>query len=185
MMVITKQQKIVLGVLFAIIVLAAVTTVYVLYQKKHAIREETIAVFSNQPGEAPYSDLLGNPVSLEQYLGRILVVASWASWSPFSQADLLMLNELSQKYSEEQVVFMAINRKETKEQAARYTSTLPPLPGLVVVLDPRDNFYTAVGGYAMPEVVIYNQQGEILVHERGIASRDIIEKTLDELLAVE
>lgn len=184
-MVLTKQYKIVLGVLGAVIIVAAAVTAFVLYQKKHAVSEETIAVFSNQPGEAPYTDLLGNPVALTQYLGRVLVVASWASWSPFSEADLKMLNELSDTYSDEQVVFMVINRKETKEQAARYVATLPPLPGLVMVLDPRDNFYSSIDGYAMPEVVIYNTQGEIVVHERGVASREIIETKLRELLAVE
>jgi len=48
------------------------------------------------------------------------VVATWASWSPFSTADLNTLSELSSEFSDEEVVFMAINRKESKEQAARF-----------------------------------------------------------------
>jgi len=184
-MVLTKQQKIVLGILGGIILIAAAVVAFWLYQKQYAVLPETVAVFSNEPGEAPYTDLLGNPVSLPQYLGQVLVVVSWASWSPFSQADLLMLQELSDQYPQEQVVFMAINRKETKEQAARYLSTLPALEGIIVVLDPRDNFYTAVGGYAMPEVVIYTPQGEVAAHERGVAGRDSIEKTVSKLLSGE
>jgi thiol-disulfide isomerase/thioredoxin len=184
-MVLSKQHKLFISTLGAVLLVAAIITALVLYQKQHAVLEETVAVFSNQPGQAPYTDLAGNPVSLEEYLGRVLVVASWASWSPFSEADLSMLKELSKKYSNEEVVFMAINRKETKEQAGRYLSTLDPLDGLIVVLDPRDNFYLAVEGYAMPEVVIYNERGEIVVHERGTASRDIIEKTVDELISGE
>lgn len=174
-----KKTLIALAIL---LVIALGITTYIVYQNKNAVLEETIEVFSNKPGESPYSDLLGNPVSLEQYLGKVLVVVSWASWSPFSQNDLTMLVELASEYSRDDVIFMAINRKETKEQAARYVQTIPSLEGLVVVLDPRDAFYSAVGGYAMPEVVIYNKRGEIVQHSRGVAQKSEIKTTLETLL---
>jgi thiol-disulfide isomerase/thioredoxin len=177
-----KSNLLTLIVLIALLLVAAGATFWYLYQKNHAVLEETTAIFANNPGEAPYSDLLGNEVSLEQHLGKILVVVSWASWSPFSQADLLMLSEMASKYPPEKVVFMAINRKETKEQAARYLNTLPSLPNLVLVLDPRDHFYGAVAGYAMPEAIIYNERGEVEEHFRGVAPKTDIENTLNGLL---
>lgn len=178
-----KSHKLVLGGLTAVALVAAVGTAYVVYDKKHGIVEEAVSVFSNAPGEAPYSDMLGNAVSLDSYLGKVLVVATWASWSPFSATDLQMLDSLADEIANEEVVFMAINRKETKEQAARFTATQPEFNNLVMVLDPRDHFYTAVGGYAMPEVVVYNRRGEVVLHERGVANRDTIQSAIAQQLS--
>lgn len=174
-----KNHKLVLGGLTAAVVVAGAATGYVLYEKKHGIVDEAVSVFSNAPGEAPYSDLLGNPVSLDTHLGKVLVVTTWASWSPFSATDLNMLNNLASQYDQSQVVFMAINRKETKEQADRFVSTQPTFQNLLMVLDPRDHFYGAVDGYAMPEVVIYNRRGEVVLHERGVANEAVIKAQVD------
>ena len=178
-----KSHKFVLFGLIGTVVLAGVGTAYFLYQKNHSVKEETISIFSNVEGEAPYSDLLGNPVSLNVHLGKVLVVATWASWSPFSAGDLKMLNDLATELNNDGVVFMAINRKETKEQAARFLSTQPNFERLLLVLDPRDHFYSSVEGYAMPEVVIYNNLGEVVLHERGVANKDNIAASINDALS--
>jgi thiol-disulfide isomerase/thioredoxin len=177
-----KNHKLVLGGLGATLVIASATAGYVLFEKKHGITDEAVSVFSNVPGEAPYSDLLGNAVSLDTHLGKVLVVATWASWSPFSAPDLLMLNSLAGQYDRSQVIFMAINRQETKEQAARFMSTQTSFDNLLMVLDPRDHFYTSVGGYAMPEVVVYNRRGEVVLHERGVANETNIKTAVEQEL---
>lgn len=174
-----KNHKLVLGGLAAVLVVTGAVAGYIQYQKNYGITDEAVSVFSNVEGEAPYSDLLGNPVSLDTHLGKVLVVATWASWSPFSAPDLTMLNSLATQFDSNQVVFMAINRKETKEQAARFMATQPSFDNLLVVLDPRDHFYGAVGGYAMPEVVIYNERGEVVLHERGVANEAIIKAAVE------
>lgn len=175
----SSYHKKVLGGLFVVLILGAVVTYLFINRDSNQINEETVALFSNPEGEAPYTDLLGNPVSLEQYLGRTLVVATWASWSPFSTADLNTLSELSSEFPAEEVVFMAINRKETKEQASRFLQTLPNLTGVVMVLDPRDAFYLTVGGYAMPEVVVYNRKGGVVEHYRGVANKADIKAAVE------
>jgi len=178
----SSYHKKVLGTLILLLMLGSVATYFFINRDSGLINEETMALFSNPEGEAPYTDLLGNPVSLEQYLGKPLVVATWASWSPFSTADLTMMNELSADFSDKGVVFMAINRKETKEQAARFLETLPNIAGVVMVLDPRDAFYLTVGGYAMPEVVIYNSRAEVVEHYRGVTNKDDIKDVLERQL---
>ncbi len=180
----SKNHKIVIGVLVALLLVGAVATYLIIRSEKKEVLDETVALFSNEFGTLPYTDLNGNEVFLDQYLGKILVVATWASWSPFSQADLQTLSELSSEYSSEEVIFLAINRKETVEQAARYMNSIPKVDGVVLVLDPTDRYYGAVGGYAMPEAVIYNQRGEIVNHLRGMAAKADIKATIDTILSV-
>lgn len=167
----TKNQKIGAGVLCGILLFCAIVTYVVVSKDKNKIAEDTIALFSNESGTQPYTDLDGNEIFLNEYLGKVLVVATWASWSPFSQADLKTMSELSTEFSADEVVFLAINRKETKEQAMRYLSTIEAVTGVVMVLDPTDRFYAAVGGYAMPEVVVYDQLGAVKSHFRGVAPK--------------
>ncbi len=177
-----KSTIITLLILSFVLIASASVTFYLRYQDSHKILEETEAIFSIQPGEDPYTDLLGNPVVLSQYLGRVMVVTSWASWSPFTANDFQTLIEVSKKYSREEVAVLAINRKETKEQATRYVSTLPEISGILVVLDPSDTFYNAVGGYAMPETVIYNERGEVVQHFRGVTPLSDIVTAIDAII---
>lgn len=168
--------------LLLLIIIGAIVTFFVVRSDQNDIDDNAIAAFSNDPEQASYTDLNGNEISLEQYLGNILVVNSWASWSPFSATDLPILQKLAGEFNSDAVTFMGINRKETKEQAARFINTMPDLNNLVLVLDPRDHFYTSVGGYAMPEVVIYNQKGTIIEHFRGDANEEKIRETVTRLL---
>lgn len=176
-----SNTKVIVGLILIVCLLAA-ATVAVIKQDKNKVDEAAVTTFSNQPGEAAYTDLYGNEVNLEEYLGTILVVNTWASWSPYSASDLPLLAKLTQEFSPEQVTFLAINRKETKEQAARFLKTMPDLGNLLLVLDPRDHFYARVGGYAMPEVVIYNKQGQITNHFRGDANETKIKEAINQLL---
>jgi len=169
-------------VLVVFVCVLAVVTIFVTKQPNNQIDEGTLATFGNTPGEAYYTDLNGNEISLEQYLGNIIVVNSWASWSPFSVTDLPILTKLAHEFESNKVTFLAINRKETQEQATRFINTMPDLGGLLLVLDPRDHFYASVGGYAMPEVVIYNQRGEITNHFRGDANEGNIKDAINQLL---
>jgi thiol-disulfide isomerase/thioredoxin len=177
------HKKVLLG-LTVVIFAGAILTYLIVNRQANQINENTVALFSNPEGEEPYTDLLGNPISLERYLGQTLVVVTWASWSPFSTADFSMLTELSEEFKGKEVVLMAINRKESKEQAARFLETLPNINGVVMVLDPRDAFYLTVGGYAMPEVVIYNSKGEVVEHCRGVADKELIKTVVERELAL-
>lgn len=178
-----KNTLIPLAIILGLIIVFGLATYFIVGQNKKAVIDETRQIFTNQPGEAPYTDLAGNPISLDQYLGKILVVSSWASWSPFSQGELNMMAELAVQYKGQEIAFLAINRKETKEQAARYLQTFTAFEGVVMALDPRDYFYNAVGGYAMPEVLVYNKRGEIVNHFRGPAPKSEIVTSLDSLLS--
>ncbi len=174
-----KRALIALGIL--VVLMVAFTLIWK-YYKSTQINKETASLFTVESGEAPYTDIYGKPVNLEGYLGQPLVVATWASWSPFSEADIKLLSELSQEFN--QVAFMAINRKEPKDQAERYINSIGGAPGgVIIVLDPRDEFYAAIGGYAMPELVVYNKKGEIILHERGVTNKDKIKEVLTSLLS--
>ncbi len=127
----------------------------------------------------------GAVVNLDEYLGKkALYINTWASWSPLSKDELIALNEVASEYKDKNIVFIALNRKENKDQATRFLETLPKLDNLVVVIDSQDHFYTAVAGYAMPESILYDSNGNLFSHIRQPQNKEEIKAAANALLEV-
>jgi thiol-disulfide isomerase/thioredoxin len=134
-----------------------------------------------------FISLAGEPVTFTEHEGKIRVVTTWASWNPFSVADLQVVNDVAKEYAErsEPVVFLAINRKEPKEQAERFLASVPQLPYLQFVIDNTDSYYTATGGYAMPETILYSERGTLTAHVRGTVTHDQLRTLIEDAKKVQ
>lgn len=175
----SRQQIILLVSLCLLVIILTVVTFNFVKNKQQA---ETNVAAKLLATDIPYKDTLGNPVSLDGYLGQVMVVTTWASWSPFSTFDLPVYNKLAASYDDSAVIFLAINRAESKEQAERFLSTMDSLPNLVVILDEADNFYTASLGYAMPETIVFDKFGQVIAHFHGQVKAEVLASTIDEVL---
>lgn len=167
-----KSSLIVLVVIVSIAAVGALVTSHV----KETARRESSALAQIQQGETlPYTDFEGAAFDLEQYRGKVLVVNSWASWSPLSRDELTMLALLKQKYADILQV-VAINRMESKAVAEAFIAAIGKPEGVVFLLDPNDTFYLSIEGFAMPETVVYDTEGNKVVHRRGSLTREEIER---------
>lgn len=131
--------------------------------------------------EASYTDLDGNPIVLSSFKGKSLVINSWASWMPFSKDELESLNERKRLHGDS-VEVLAINRMEDREFIKSYLSTFNVGRDIIFLADPTDNFYRAIGGYAMPETVFYNKDGTLGAHKRGVLTNDELDQYLNNIL---
>lgn len=129
----------------------------------HAKASQDLAVSSSQV----YTDLQGNPFTFESFEGKVRVVNSWASWTPFSSNELKNFEKLATEYPEDKVVVIAINRKEPKEFAVAFLKTLQDFSHIEFAIDLTDSFYASVGGFAMPETVFYDARGNVTFHKHG------------------
>jgi len=181
-----RERSVTLGIMLLVICIAGSYMWHLQRVENELARQNTPAMqaFSSNESTADYTDLRGNPVSLEDYVGRVLIATSWASWSPQSKTSLQILSKVASSYSEEAVKIIAINRAEPKQTAEAYLNTIGSPGGVMLVLDPADRYYTSISGYAMPETVIYNQAGEIEHRIRGDLSQASIEARVTELLTV-
>ena len=124
--------------------------------------------------ESSYLDLDGNPVFLSSMKGKSLIVNSWASWMPFSKDELVILNELKKKYGDS-IQILAINRMEDRELVKSYLDIYGIEKNVTFLIDPTDNFYRAIDGYAMPETVFYASDGTLSMHKRGVLTVEELE----------
>jgi len=128
-------------------------------------------------------DYDGNEVVLHDYIGTPLVVNSWAAWCPFCKKELPDFAAV-QKEFEGEVVFIAINRKESLKKAKSYTDNAGVTDDMVFLLDSSDSFYKAIGGFSMPETIFVDTEGSISEVKRGVLTleetREKVEKLLSE-----
>ncbi len=128
-----------------------------------------------------YKDLSGHSFDLRTFDDKPLIVNAWASWSPFSKTELETLARLKREYADAFEV-IAINRKETPETIAAYLSQIGDTEGIIFLQDETDQFFSTVTGFAMPESVFYNRDGNIVVHVRGSMTEADMRANIDAIL---
>ncbi len=159
----TRSTVITVFVLLGIIGLAA----WFAFSGGGASDTETAQLPFVSPVDSPFTDIEGNPIDFSEFDNQVRVINSWASWCPFCVNELPDLDTLAAEYQSDNVVVIAINRKEPAKTVRNYLGTIPALSNVIVALDPTDSFYSSVGGFTMPETIFYNQAGEVVVHKRG------------------
>jgi len=126
-------------------------------------------------------DYSGNTVSLSDFLGKPLVINSWAAWCPFCVDELPDFAEVQQEFGD-RVVIIAIDRAEPISTAKKYTDDLGVTNDLVFLLDPTDSFYKSIGGFSMPETIFVDQEGNIRDHKRGPMDANEIRQKIQKIL---
>lgn len=178
-----KSARVTLIVISVIVVCTGVFT-YTLVSRKQAdeLNDAKRLLVPDSETVAPYTDLSGNETALDAHLGKVLIINNWASWSPMSVDELPMIERVVTDYKEDEVAVLAINRSETKEQVERFMRTLGEFDRVNFVLDPDDHYYETVGGFAMPETIIYNQSGQQVYQKRGRITEEELREHIDDAL---
>ncbi|MEX2515099.1 MAG: TlpA disulfide reductase family protein [Candidatus Paceibacterota bacterium] len=127
-------------------------------------------------------DYEGNERTLEEFHGQPLVINSWATWCPFCRAELPDFARLQQQYEAQDVVVMAIDRRESRERAEGYTDEIDVTDRMLFLLDDSDTFYQKIGGFSMPETIFVNAAGEIVVHKRGPMELDEMQEHVEKII---
>ena len=111
-------------------------------------------------------DYEGREVKLSDFRGKFVMVNTWASWCPFCLKELPDF-AVVQEEVKDKIVIIAINRGESEETAKKYSEAQGITEKFILLLDPSDSFYAAIGGFSMPETIFLNELGIIIFHKRG------------------
>ena len=123
----------------------------------------------------------GQLISSDALRGRVVVMATWATWCMPCGWELPEIDRAYRRYqTDPRVMFIALNRAETPDRAKRYLSKT----GIILPLAFEDSGF---GPGALPKLVILDQQGQTrFVHYGYDASEhvdDVVAKNVSELLA--
>ena len=180
----TKRTIVLLlcGFLFIVTLMSVVYYVFVSPTGWKAREDATLAQLASDD-VVSYVALDGSPVDLKSFDGGILIVTVWASWSPYTKADLVQLHALKNQYGD-RITIRAVNRKEPKETALAYLNTIGREEGIEYIIDETDHFYNALGGYAMPETFVFDRIGNISSHIRGALASGGLQAEIERLLTI-
>lgn len=174
-----RSHLLVLTGLATVLLLGAILTYVIINRPDPAEPSEASLVLESNEIQS-FTDLQGNPISLEQFEGKIRVVNVWASWSPLSADELRDMQRFAADYAGNDVVFIAINRKEHAALAQQYLDAHGIGGELVFVIDENDTFYASVGGYAMPETIVFDASGNKTRHIRGVLTYEDLAQIVED-----
>lgn len=179
-----RERVLTIGVMMLVVLAALAYTVQVVLNVKQTEEANNPATraLSSKEGEAPFTDMQGNAVALDTYVGDIIVANSWASWSPKSATELPRLVSIAEEFGDAEIVIIGVNRAEPRSTAERFLRSIGVSDEVKLVLDPDDRYYESIGGYAMPETLIYDRQGEIVFHQHGTVSAEVLRANIQKAL---
>jgi thiol-disulfide isomerase/thioredoxin len=117
--------------------------------------------------KSTYTDLSGDVFNFSDHSGKVQVVNSWATWCPFCVQELSDFETLATEYQDKNVVVIAVNRKEDVRKINSFLETVGVFSNTLFVIDKSDAYYTAIGGFTMPETIFYDSKGQVVFHKRG------------------
>jgi peroxiredoxin len=126
------------------------------------------------------SDLQGQPVSLADYRGQVVLVNNWATWCPPCREEMPVLQAYYQDHQAQGFVLVGIDAGDPAEAVAefvdRYGLTFP------VWLDPDLQALAEFRTNSLPSSYLVNRQGQIVRAWAGAVTREALETHLTPLL---
>ncbi len=130
--------------------------------------------------ELKLNDLLGNPVSLADYRGQVILINNWAFWCLPCREELPVLQEFYKDHQKQNFTIIGIESggefKDVDYFVKQFHLTYP------VWLDPEEKAITAFKDNAYPTSYVVDPDGQVIMGWSGPISREMLEKHVAPLL---
>lgn len=136
------------------------------------------------PATLSLPDLSGNPQTLEQYRGRVVVLNFWATWCVPCRAEMPLLVDIQNRYASRGVVVIGASADDESTQSQikpfveKLRITFPIWTGATTAHMEQFGL-----GEALPATAIIDEQGQISFRIIGILERKDLRQRLDYLLS--
>jgi cytochrome c biogenesis protein CcmG/thiol:disulfide interchange protein DsbE len=130
--------------------------------------------------ELSLSDLGGNPASLADYRGQVVLVNHWATWCPPCKAEMPVLKDYFEDHRRQGFKVVAIESGESPGEVAafvtQYGLTFPVWP------DPAQAAASAFHTFTLPSSYLVDRSGQVRLVWMGAISGAVLEKYVTPLL---
>lgn len=110
----------------------------------------------------------GQPVSLEGYRGRVVLLNFWASWCPPCVAEMPSLERLKKAMEGKDFAIVAVSVDDRWADVDRFKQTVPLT--LTVLWDQGFQVAGRFGTYRLPETYLLDKKGVVV--KRYLGPRD-------------
>lgn len=141
-----------------------------------AVRADGMEVIARAEWDWPLRTLDGEPLSFEEFRGRVVFLNLWATWCPPCVAELASIAELRASLDDDRIAFLLVSPERAEPVRAflrRHGYDLP-----VLLEDGR--MPEVFGLRALPTTFVIAPEGDVVLRHRGAADWD--DDALRELL---
>ena len=142
-----------------------------------AVTGVAVAASSKTVSEIDAGDLLKR-ITAEQ--GKVVVVNVFASWCPPCREEIPGLINVRKAFPEKDLVIIGVSVDKEPKALNNYMSELKITYPVMLA---KGDFVERVGVTAVPQLLIYNKKGELVVNHRGLVDEADLRKALTEILA--
>jgi len=135
---------------------------------------------SISPGDIPTLDGGGFFKRITADKGKVVVVNVFASWCPPCRDEIPGLVNVRRSFPEDRVVLLGVSVDREPKALANYMSEMNM--NYPVFLATGD-FIQRLKVRAVPQLLIYNKQGELVFNHQGLMDEADIRDTINEILA--
>ena len=125
-------------------------------------------------------DLNGNPVSLADYRGQVVLVNNWATWCPPCRQEMPVLEAFFLDHRQQDFIVVAIDAGDPAEIVSdfvsRYNMSFP------VWVDPSSSALNSFRNNYLPSSYLINEQGQVIKVWSGAVTRASLEENITPLL---
>ncbi len=126
-------------------------------------------LIGNPAPDFTLTNIAGEPVSLSQYRGQVVILNFWATWCPPCREEMPSMETLYRKYKDQGLVILAVSVDENGESAVKKFLQQTPYT-FPILLDSENVSQHIYGVFRFPESFIIDRNGVIV--EKIIGGRD-------------
>jgi peroxiredoxin len=135
----------------------------------------------DQPApELTLSDLNGNPISLTDYLGDVVLVNNWATWCPPCREEMPAFQSYYDDYHNEGFEIIAVEAGQPANEVLQFVNELNL--SFVILLDPENKSLTAFQNSSLPNTWVIDREGKLRLAWLGAINSDTLERYVTPLL---
>ncbi|MDZ7750862.1 MAG: TlpA disulfide reductase family protein [Gammaproteobacteria bacterium] len=125
-------------------------------------------------------DMDGEPHSLADYRGQVVLLNFWATWCPPCREEMPSMERLYQALEDDGFAVVAVNQFETPDHVFAYTGQLEVDPTFPLLFDSDSSVANSFRVVGLPSTYVIDKQGR--VRYRAIGGREFDHPDVEALI---
>jgi len=125
-------------------------------------------------------DLNGQPVSLADHLGQVVLVNNWATWCPPCRQEMPILEAYFRDHNHQGFTIVAIDAGDPSETVSEFISEYEM--SFPVWVDPSSSALNSFRNNYLPSSYLIDREGQVIMVWSGAVTRASLEQNITPLL---
>jgi thiol-disulfide isomerase/thioredoxin len=157
----------------ALLLLAALAVVALLQSRRTHGPPDLVEILNKEPAKlSAFVDASGQPVPIESFRGRTVILNLWAPWCAPCLQEMPSLDRLAARLPDKDFAVVAVTKDPVGDSPSKEMFGRMALKRLKLYLDPQGKLEPEIGARGFPTTLILGRDGAPLAYREGAADWD-------------